>query len=76
MINFDYYFPSLLNHFCVWPSHSPLRKLLNILDKCWETLLTTALPWTELKKDVFLPSITIIIEKATATSRLWPQKLL
>ena len=41
MINFDYYFPSLLNHFCVWPSHSPLRKLLNILDKCWEAELTT-----------------------------------
>ena len=42
MINFtDYFSLPLLNHFCVWPSHSPLRKLLNILDKCLEPELTT-----------------------------------
>ena len=42
MINFtDYFSLPLLNHFYVWPSHSPLRKLLNILDKCSEPELTT-----------------------------------
>ena len=45
MINFNDYFslpPESFLCLAFTPySESPLRKLLNILDKCWETELTT-----------------------------------